>query len=178
MFVAFYPFYFLYRIQYFYDNINFLSDKSFHPLFLGNLYDKRIGNILKKQKSFFIKVLLYDCIKEEKVLHVKFSKRGQALIVSIVGELDHHSAEYIKSKVDSEIIKSSTKNMIFDFSKVSFMDSSGIGTIIGRYKKIKNLNGKTAIANISPQTKRIIEMSGLLKIIQIYESIDIAVSEM
>ncbi len=111
-------------------------------------------------------------------MHVKFSKRGQALIVSIVGELDHHSAEYIKSKVDSEIIKSSTKNMIFDFSKVSFMDSSGIGTIIGRYKKIKNLNGKTAIANISPQTKRIIEMSGLLKIIQIYESIDIAVSEM
>jgi stage II sporulation protein AA (anti-sigma F factor antagonist) len=109
-------------------------------------------------------------------LQVKFSKRGSTIIVSIIGELDHHSAEYIKNKVDSETMKSTTKNVIFDFSKVSFMDSSGIGTIIGRYKNIQKLNGKTAIVNMNTQIKRIFVMSGLMKIIPEYESIDEALS--
>lgn len=108
-------------------------------------------------------------------MQVKFNNRGTTLIVSITGELDHHSAEYIRSKIDSEIIKSTTKNIIFDFAKVNFMDSSGIGVIMGRFKNVQQLNGKAAIINLSPQVKRIFEMSGLLKIIPEYDSIDKAV---
>jgi len=109
-------------------------------------------------------------------LQVKFSKKGTTVIVSIIGELDHHSAQYLKNKVDSETLKSTTKNVVFDFMNVSFMDSSGIGTIIGRYKNIQKLNGKTAVVNMNTQIKRIFEMSGLLKIIPAYESIDEALS--
>lgn len=105
-------------------------------------------------------------------MQLKFSNRGNTLIIGILGELDHHSAEYIRQKVDAEMIKSTTKNVIFDFSKVSFMDSSGIGVIIGRYKNILKLNGKASIVNVNSQTRRILEMAGLLKIIPVYDSIN------
>lgn len=111
-------------------------------------------------------------------MQVKFNNRGTTLIVSITGELDHHSAEYIRSKIDSEIIKSTTKNIIFDFAKVNFMDSSGIGVIMGRFKNVQQLNGKAAFINLSPQVKRIFEMSGLLKIIPEYDSMDKAVQDL
>jgi stage II sporulation protein AA (anti-sigma F factor antagonist) len=110
-------------------------------------------------------------------LNVKISYKGSTLIASIVGDLDHHSAEYIREKIDSELIKATTKNLIIDFSKVTFMDSSGIGVIMGRYKNIQKLNGKLSVANVSDQVMRIFEMSGLLKIIPAYDNIDVALDE-
>jgi stage II sporulation protein AA (anti-sigma F factor antagonist) len=106
------------------------------------------------------------------ILQVKFTNKGSTLVISIIGELDHHTAEYIRQKIDSEIIKSTTKNIIFDFSKLTFMDSSGIGVIIGRYKNIQKLNGKAAIVNANQQIRRILEMSGLLRIMILHDSVD------
>lgn len=111
-------------------------------------------------------------------MQVKFSNKGSTLVVSIIGELDHHSIEYVREKVDVEMMKATTKNMILDFSKVSFMDSSGIGVIMGRYKNIMKLNGKAAVTNASAQIQRILEMSGILKIIPMYDSIDDAINRM
>lgn len=111
-------------------------------------------------------------------MQVKFSNKGTILVVSIIGELDHHSAEYLRQKVDGEMIKSTTKNIIFDFSKVSFMDSSGIGTIIGRYKNIQKLNGKAVVSGVNSQIKRIFEMAGMLKIIPVCDNIDEAINLM
>lgn len=111
-------------------------------------------------------------------MKLKLLNKGTTLVVNIVGELDHHSAEYIRDKIDGEIIKAITKNIIFDFSKVSFMDSSGIGVIMGRFKNVQKLNGKVAIANINIQIKRIFEMSGLSKIIPIYDNIDKAMIDL
>lgn len=109
------------------------------------------------------------------MLKVKFTSRGTTLIASILGELDHHSTEYLKEKMESEILKSTTKNIIFDFSRVSFMDSSGLGVIIGRYKDVQKLNGKVAISNVNPQIKRVFEISGMFKLIPVYEDINDAV---
>jgi len=92
--------------------------------------------------------------------------------VTIIGELDHHSAEYIRQKIDSEIIKSTTKNIIFDFSKLEFMDSSGIGVIMGRFRNIQKLNGKMAAVNVSSRIQRILDMSGLSKILPVCENIE------
>ncbi len=111
-------------------------------------------------------------------MQVKFTRKGATLIVKIIGELDHHSADYLRQKVDGELIKPSTRNVIFDFSSVSFMDSSGIGVIMGRLKTIQKLNGKIAIVNTRPQIKRIFEMSGLLKIVPACESIESAIGMM
>ena len=112
------------------------------------------------------------------ILQVKLSNRGNTLIIGITGELDHHCAEYIRHKVDGEITKATTKNLIFDFSKLSFMDSSGIGVIMGRYKNIQKLNGKLATVNVNAQIRRILEMSGLLKIIPVYDNVDSAINNM
>lgn len=111
-------------------------------------------------------------------MKVKISYKGSTLIAGIIGELDHHSAEYIREKIDSELIKATTKNVIFDFSKVTFMDSSGIGVIMGRFKNVSKLNGKLSVINVSNQMMRIFEMSGLLKVIPAYDNIDVAINKM
>lgn len=110
-------------------------------------------------------------------MQVKLSNKGTTLIASIIGELDHHSAEDARNKVDNEIIKATTKNVVFDFSKVNFMDSSGIGVIMGRYKNLQKLKGKVALVNPSPHIKRIFEMAGLFKFIPLFDTVDKAVRE-
>lgn len=109
-------------------------------------------------------------------MQVKFLCRGNSLIVVLNGELDHHSAQFVSSKIDSEIINTTAKNLLIDFSRVTFMDSSGIGVVVGRYKNILQLKGKLILINPSSQIKRIFEMSGILKQIKVYESIDKAIS--
>jgi stage II sporulation protein AA (anti-sigma F factor antagonist) len=109
-------------------------------------------------------------------MEVKFAKKGTTLVAKILGELDHHYADYIKRKIDSELIKSSTKNMIFDFTGVNFMDSSGIGVIMGRYKSMVQLKGRVLIVNKNLRIKRILEISGVLKYIDVYDNLDAALS--
>ncbi len=111
-------------------------------------------------------------------MDVKLLKKGTTLVIRIMEDMDHHSAQYLRQKIDSEIIKATVKNIIFDFSKVNFMDSSGIGIVVGRYKNIQKLNGRAAIVNANPKIMQIFEMSGVLKIIPVYSDLDDAISSM
>ncbi len=72
-----------------------------------------------------------------------------------------------KRRVDNEIQRYMPKEVIFDFSNVSFMDSAGIGLIIGRYKLINMIGGELKIANVNTQIQKIFEMSGLLRLIPV-----------
>jgi stage II sporulation protein AA (anti-sigma F factor antagonist) len=109
-------------------------------------------------------------------LDIKFSSRGTTLIVTVAGELDHHSAGYVRQKIDGELMKSTTRNVVFDFTKLSFMDSSGIGVIAGRYGNLQRLGGKAAVVCSDSRIVRILEMSGILKLIPAFENIADAVS--
>lgn len=100
-----------------------------------------------------------------------------ALLVAPDGELDHHSAAKIRTEVDSRLGRG-VKNIIFDFSHLSFMDSSGIGMIMGRYKRIQKLGGRVIIAAPKPQVKRIIEMAGLFRIVQIEPDVKRAIKKL
>jgi stage II sporulation protein AA (anti-sigma F factor antagonist) len=111
-------------------------------------------------------------------LDVKLSRKGTTLIVKIMEDMDHHSAQNLRQRIDFEIVKATVKNIIFDFSNVNFMDSSGIGVVVGRYKNIQKLNGKAAIVNANPKIMQIFEMSGVLKIIPAYSDMDKAISNM
>ncbi len=111
-------------------------------------------------------------------MDIKLSKKGTTLIIRIMEDMDHHSAQYLRQKIDNELVKATVKNIIFDFSNVNFMDSSGIGIIVGRYKNIQKLNGKAAIINANPKIMQIFEMSGILKIIPAYNDLDKAISSM
>ena len=102
-------------------------------------------------------------------MNIDYSKKDKFLTVEITEEIDHHIVEKIRRKVDDEITRYMPRKTIFDFSRVSFMDSAGIGMIIGRYKMMKLIGGETEIINISPNVKRILEMSGINKIISMKE---------
>ena len=91
----------------------------------------------------------------------------RALLVRVFGELDHHKAAQIKDRVDNALRASNAVNIIFDFSKLEFMDSSGIGVIMGRYKKTRTLGGRIIVFGVNAGVLRIMEMSGIDKIIKL-----------
>lgn len=108
-------------------------------------------------------------------MNVIFENINNKLIIKITGDIDHHTCENLRKIIDNEIDKKNPKNLVFDMENVGFMDSSGIGVIIGRFKKVVNKGGITAMVNIKPQIKRVYEICGLNKIIPAYENIQHAV---
>ncbi len=103
---------------------------------------------------------------------------NETLIVEIQGELDHHTAEKIRDEIDYKLNNDKVKNILFDFSGLSFMDSSGIGVLMGRYKKISQRNGQAGVYNINSQVRRVFEVSGLLRIFKEFESKEHALENM
>lgn len=109
-------------------------------------------------------------------MYLEFEKHDEILIVTLIGELDHNSAEEVRIKIDDRIDRDDISKVILNFSKVTFMDSSGIGAVVGRYKKIKNKGGKLCIAETGKNVDRIFELAGLYKLINKYDTVDEAVS--
>lgn len=109
-------------------------------------------------------------------MYVQFDSIKNKLIVNLVGELDHHSAEEVRAKIDDRIDRENIKEVILNFSKVTFMDSSGIGVVIGRYKKLQNKSADIAVSNLSASVKKVFQLSGLFKIIKCYDNLEDAVN--
>ncbi len=99
-------------------------------------------------------------------MEVELENIGSTLVVKLKGELDQHFASTVREKIDRELQSSGSKNLIFDFKDVTFMDSSGIGVIVGRYKKVTACGGKMMIIRIQPQIDKIFEISGLKKLLE------------
>lgn len=97
-------------------------------------------------------------------MECKYFKEDKRLIFEMNEDIDECSAQKIRRKLDNEIERYMPKEIIFDFNNVSFMDSAGIGLIIGRYKLANMLGGKVEIANINTPVRKIFEMSGILRI--------------
>ncbi len=106
-------------------------------------------------------------------MNIDYIKKDKQLVIEITEDIDHHVAERIRRKIDEQITRYMPRKTIFDFSRVTFMDSAGIGMIIGRYKMMKLIGGSLEIVNVGNQTKRILEMSGIGKIIPMSERIAI-----
>ena len=98
-----------------------------------------------------------------------FEKSGTVLTVHLPAELDHPASDEIRRDSDRIIGHNYIKNMIFDFSETVFMDSSGIGVMMGRYRKLSLTGGEVWAANLNERMKKILKMSGAAKIIRIYE---------
>lgn len=102
-------------------------------------------------------------------MNIFYNQKEKILTVEITEEIDHYVAENIRRKVDNEITRYMPRKTVFDFSRVTFMDSAGIGMIIGRYKLMKLIGGSLEIHNVKESAKKILEMSGVLKIVPITE---------
>lgn len=103
-------------------------------------------------------------------LTVDLEVKQNVLCVRLAGELDHHTAENLREQASHTIEKHQISHIILNLEQLSFMDSSGLGVILGRYKQIKNNGGEMVVCSISPAVKRLFEMSGLFKIIRLEES--------
>ena len=91
------------------------------------------------------------------------------LFFKIIYEIDDCNVKKIRRRADYEIERYMPRKVIFDFDSVTFMDSSGIGLLIGRYKFTNMLGGKLEVANLTQNVRKIFEMSGILKLIPVTE---------
>ncbi len=98
-------------------------------------------------------------------MEVFFKVSDGILIASVRGEVDHHSAAPLRSTIDRTMKEFSCNDLILDFSGVEFMDSSGIGVALGRYKKLAKSGGKLCISGCSEYIEKILTMAGVFSII-------------
>ena len=103
-------------------------------------------------------------------MNVKHFIEDKILLFEFTEELDHHESEKIRKRADYEIQRFMPKKVVFDFKKVNFMDSAGVGLVIGRYKSASCYGGILELINVKPKIKKIFEMSGILKIVSIIEN--------
>ncbi|MBE5960057.1 MAG: anti-sigma F factor antagonist [Lachnospiraceae bacterium] len=101
-----------------------------------------------------------------------FFIKEHTLIIQFNQDVDHHNAIWIREQADHLLEVKNVKNIIFDFTRVTFMDSSGIGIIMGRYKKVIFIGGKIAVCGVSETINRILSLSGLYKIMECYPSLN------
>ena len=100
---------------------------------------------------------------------IETERIGPNLIVQVDGELDLETSPVFREKVESKLNQyEMIKHLILDLKQVNFIDSSGLGAILGRFKRLSQQGGRVSAVNVSPQVRRIFELSGLLKIMEIY----------
>lgn len=104
------------------------------------------------------------------MLDIDFKMYKKTTIARVKGELDLVFAEKFRKEVDSVMEQNCSDNILLNLENVKFIDSSGLGVILGRYKKISLRGGKMIIVSAPPQVKKILELSGILKISESYDS--------
>lgn len=108
---------------------------------------------------------------------VKIISTKQRVTAFLDGEIDHHTAAAIRLEIDEAIARNKPKTLKLDFSDVTFMDSSGIGLVMGRFRTIQPLGGKLIVSNLSPQVYRIMQLAGLEKIAKISKREEVSNAE-
>lgn len=98
-------------------------------------------------------------------MNAEYILENDTLTIVMDRDLDHHNAMLVKEKADDYVYDGRAINIVFDFKNTSFMDSSGIGVVMGRYRLVKPLGGTVSVKNVKSSVDRIFTISGLYKII-------------
>ena len=91
----------------------------------------------------------------------------ERLMIVISGEIDHHSAVAVRNEIDAEILRVCPKKAVMDLSGIDFMDSSGLGLIMGRYSKMRAIGGELSLLDPNERILRIFTLAGLERIVRI-----------
>jgi stage II sporulation protein AA (anti-sigma F factor antagonist) len=104
---------------------------------------------------------------------VKVAKKysGNILIVEVTGELDHHTAPTLKGEIEEELKKGVVRHVILSLNELSFMDSSGLGVILGRYKELSKWQGRMLVFGLQPAVEKMFRLTGLNRLIPVYEDL-------
>ena len=109
-------------------------------------------------------------------MEIIFDVMGSALVAELFGELDHHAAEKIRERIDEALDSHGSSGLVFDFSGVTFMDSAGIGMVLGRYRKMGESGGRIAIVSCSKTIRNILNMAGIFSVIDYFDTREEAVA--
>jgi len=104
--------------------------------------------------------------------------RNNALVVRLAGEIDIKVADALRTELETSLDKSQAQHLVLNLDRVSFIDSSGLGVILGRYKRISSRGGRMAFVGLKPAVKRVLELSGVLRISEVFPSEDEALSRL
>lgn len=102
-------------------------------------------------------------------LNIEMKKHKDVLLVRLRGELDHHTAEDVRQRIDRELHQGRYAHVVLNLAELSFMDSSGLGVILGRYKQINEQGGTLAVCSLHASIRKLFELSGMFKIVSAYE---------
>ena len=102
-------------------------------------------------------------------MSVDISVNGEVTTAYLNGEIDHHTAANIRNAIDNAAELNMPSLLVLDFTRVSFMDSSGIGLIMGRYARMKAVGGELVVQRPNERIRRIFEMAGIERIVRIEE---------
>lgn len=103
-------------------------------------------------------------------MDIIFNTYKKIMIVELFGELDHHEAAKTRLEIDSAMDNYTARDLVLDFSKVTFMDSSGIGVILGRYRRLSSRGDTLVISSCSKQIRNILNLAGVFSIITYADS--------
>jgi stage II sporulation protein AA (anti-sigma F factor antagonist) len=100
---------------------------------------------------------------------LKYQVQENCLTIFLPHELDHHNAEEIRRESDHLIIRNHIRYIIFDFAETDFMDSSGIGLVMGRFREMELIGGKVRAVHVGERMRRMLVMSGVTRVIEVEE---------
>ena len=102
-------------------------------------------------------------------MSVEIEYSPEVVTAYLEGEIDHHTSKDIRARIDEAVQRQKPSLLILDFRDVTFMDSSGIGLIMGRYKLLQLIGGKLRVTNVTKQTSKVMKLAGLDRLAVIEE---------
>lgn len=97
-------------------------------------------------------------------MEVIFEVNENVMVVRLFGELDHHAAAGIREDIDRSLERCAPCDLVFDFEKVTYMDSAGIGMVLGRYRRLREAGGSVVIASCAKTVRGILHMAGIFSL--------------
>lgn len=100
---------------------------------------------------------------------ISIETKGEIMLIDLTGELDQLTADQVKLRLMTAMVAHGIKHMVFNLKKVTFMDSSGIGIILGRYNQVKSMGGKVFVLGMNPTVSKVFHLAGLSQIITVID---------
>lgn len=123
------------------------------------------------------RVIEFIVNRGEKAMNYTIKKENNCLVVAPTGEIDMSITDALRRDVDRALEQNEVFNIIFDLAGVSFVDSSGLGVILGRYKKVTAAGGRVFLTGAGPQVRKVLELSGLLTLMEEHRSVEHVISK-
>jgi stage II sporulation protein AA (anti-sigma F factor antagonist) len=141
-------------VEYRWNSTSFVSVQEFHR------------NVRKHNGE---SIMIHTHLGGEVDVAIESSITNGILVVRMHGELDHHAVETIRNDIEQALADTHYRGLVLSFRGIDFMDSSGLGLILGRYRTVAQRNARMALCEVTPSLRKIFELSGILKIVPVYD---------